>query len=255
MDTKIASDDMVVYSLASAPFGVSDESALHALSQLSKKYPGSDMIKRSLARKMKDVCMFDSATDVYFKLFMRTRRREDAVGLLVCSMGAQRFDLYFLGMELHKLVIPRAPFLERIVAALESRVFEVDHEKCMSEYPFVGNEECTGHGDAFHGMYTKCMLLIQERKCREALDVLMAMFRTASIHETIEFLVQSERVELLYHLSQQFAFFGKYYRAAEAGINRKLLNIFGLAVETQSEEAVCELCRILKRRTSQSTNK
>lgn len=248
MEPSIAPRDRMIYNFANAPFGVSDETSLNILSRLSKKYPGSDVIRRGLARKLRETCRFEAAMEEYFGLFLRSGKKEDITGLLICSLQTQRFGLYFLDMKLHRRASTAFPILEKVVAIFESKVFEVDYEKYIkTEYPIVAStEQSTEYCDAFSGMYTKCIRLIQKRKCAEAFDMLTKMLKTTSIHETIELLVQSERVELLYYLSQQFLFFEKYYRAAEVAVNRRLVNVFALVVESCSEGLVTEFCEILK---------
>lgn len=263
MESKVTPRDQMIYNFASAPFGVSDETSLDVLSRLSKKYPCSDTIRRSFAKKLRETCRFKAAVEEYFWLFMSSRREEDIVGLLICSLHTRSFDLYFLDMKLHRMIGQTQPTpgngnclptLEKVIAIFESKVFEVDHERYIGECPIgTSMEEGVDYCDAFHGLYTKCILLVQKRKCAEAFDMLMEMFKTTSIHETVEFLVQSERVELLYHLSQQFLFFEKYYKAAQVAINEKLLNVFWLVVESRSGDLVSEFCEILKHRNQESS--
>jgi hypothetical protein len=171
----------------------------------------------------------EDAMVVWLNIFFRTRNSEDLIYLIATSLNTRYERLVFCDMDIERYISDQE--LGKVVTKIKSREGQWNGIKMMEDMFKDSLNTTLDVNDGFPYLYSKMIRRISEGLVYEGLEIGMRLFEVETIVSLVDYLVDRERLEVLYFLQIQSSFFVPYYNKVIAKIQNALRRGFSYSLK------------------------
>lgn len=244
--------DQILLNLLSSPIALRKKSTLNALLILEKKYPDHPGIKNQIVQfYLTNNQERDSVYKLIF-IFRKFHQSSDLIQLIVHSFQTNMLNfIFFEFKEIQNLEKNDDwNFFVKAINMLKVKFPRLNFEKyvCVSQknQKNPDNIHSTDRSYLFNINYNKLILTAQEGRLAEFFNLSKSLLRVNNNNDVINFMVEYQKVEILYFLAQKTDFFVKYYRKACTNASKEFLLVLEVALIAKNLEILTNILEFLK---------
>lgn len=246
-------NDLIAFKIATLPINIDKDSTHNLLKKLEIKYPENYEIKRQIALWQVENGCFETGIIKMSFLCVKFKKFTDFALLFSITFFKGTFKFYFEEMNFIEMVKSREErdFLKKTYEKLlkyecKFKIPKRAIENCNLEYLNMNKDNIYGNEYQFNIKYRNIIKNINKGKIKEALEQSILLFSTKTIFDSIQMMVDNEKIELLYQFSRKNQFFSKYYQLLQEKMHKSFIKVFETAILIKSDEMINNLADLLE---------
>lgn len=250
--------DAIFFKLATMPPNLTKKFTLPLLEHLEKKYPANYDVKRQIALHLVESEHFSDAIARLLFLCVKHKKFCDVALLMSITFFQGTLKFYFGDMGL--LAVLQDPseraLIRGVYELIQKYQFSIDLERPLRR----NHLQARGPGHTsplneyeYNRVYSKVIERVDQGDIAGALALTQEIFRVGTHSDSIQFMVENEKVDLLFQLSSASRFFRKYYDMVVERIHRNMVSALEVVILNRSKKLVRRFLKIFKRKRESGT--